>query len=100
MGGAVYAARAADADSGSNGRVSYSVSQGAGHFRIDGRTGDLVLTSPLDRESKNEHLVIIQVQQYYLKVLPVFLSCFGFFSYNFGAGSGSQSVFLCFTFSS
>ena len=45
--------RAFDDDSGVNGEVSYIMETDTQNFRVDKETGDVYVTSPLDRESQD-----------------------------------------------
>ena len=57
-GSSIVTVRASDADSGDNGRVSYSLgsqNNEAGLFRIDPNSGVLTLRGILDRETKAVH---------------------------------------------
>ena len=60
-GSSIVTVRASDADSGDNGRVSYSLggqnNEGSGLFRIDPNSGVLTLRGILDREAKAVHVL-------------------------------------------
>ncbi|XP_018019328.1 protocadherin-like wing polarity protein stan [Hyalella azteca] len=56
--------RAIDADSGENGEVRYAIIGGntAGHFTIDGLTGEVRVVSPLDHEGTKSYRLVIRAQ--------------------------------------
>lgn len=56
--------QASDHDSGKNGQVRYAIIGGntAGHFTIDGLTGEVRVAAPLDHETNRHYRLVIRAQ--------------------------------------
>ena len=59
---------AVDADQDGNARVRYELSEGYDMFIIDGSTGVIYPTQPVDRESQSEYQVSTMVQNCFASV--------------------------------
>ncbi|XP_045101942.1 protocadherin-like wing polarity protein stan isoform X7 [Portunus trituberculatus] len=56
--------QASDEDGGKNGQVRYAIIGGntAGHFTIDGLTGEVRVASPLDHETNRQYRLVVRAQ--------------------------------------
>ncbi|PZC80059.1 hypothetical protein B5X24_HaOG215400 [Helicoverpa armigera] len=65
-----------DADSGANGRVTYSVARGDrdGRFALDADTGYLSVAAPLDREAAPAHVLTVRARDHGLPALEASVS--------------------------
>ncbi|XP_064085068.1 protocadherin-like wing polarity protein stan isoform X1 [Macrobrachium nipponense] len=56
--------QASDHDSGKNGQVRYAIIGGntAGHFTVDGMTGEVRVSAPLDHETNRHYRLVIRAQ--------------------------------------
>ncbi|XP_069162090.1 protocadherin-like wing polarity protein stan isoform X3 [Procambarus clarkii] len=56
--------QASDNDSGKNGQVRYAIIGGntAGHFTIDGLTGEIRVAAPLDHETNRHYRLVVRAQ--------------------------------------
>ncbi|KAK8742193.1 hypothetical protein OTU49_002167, partial [Cherax quadricarinatus] len=56
--------QASDHDSGKNGQVRYAIIGGntAGHFTIDGLTGEIRVAAPLDHETNRHYRLVVRAQ--------------------------------------
>ena len=59
----IYNFRAVDKDSGQNGKVWYRLDAHSSHFELSG-VGNLTLKSPLDRETQDEHELLVTAGDY------------------------------------